>query len=311
MNKHIRTCWLLMILALSATTVSAQPAVDQNAIADTPGTGLFSALKEIDPGLPDQVVYRPADLASLGATKLGIYVFGNGACSDDGASSRLHLLEVASHGYLAIAPGGIFNGPGRTQRPPQPPRNPADDAPTHSEQLRQAIDWALAENERSGSRYYGRIDHAAIAISGYSCGGMQVLEVADDPRVKTAVIMNSGLFLDGPTVMGGMTATKAALRDLHFPTLYVLGGPTDIAYPNGMDDYAKIEHVPVAVASIDKGHGGTYWEPNGGVAAAVVVDWLEWQLRGNAAAGRNFLGDDCGLCTDPAWTYQSKGFDER
>jgi len=27
-----------------------------------------------------------------------------------------------------------------------------------------------------------------------------------------------------------------------------------------MDDFAKIDHVPIAVASIDKGHGGTYSE---------------------------------------------------
>ena len=308
MKRPVRFRWIVAILAIGATAAGAQPAADQNSIADTPGTGRFAALKEIDPGLPGQVVYRPADLASLGDTKLGIYAFGNGACSDDGASSRLHLLEVASHGYLAIAPGGIYNGPGRTERPPQPARDPAGDAPTHPEQLRQAIDWALAENEREGSRYYGRVDPAAIAISGFSCGGLQALEVADDERVQTAVIMNSGLFLDRPTVMGGMSATKELLGDLHFPTLWVLGGTTDIAYANGMDDYEWVEHVPVAVADIDKGHGGTYWEPNGGVAAAVVVDWLEWQLRGNAEAGRTFQGESCGLCVDPAWTYKSKGF---
>src|SRR5690606_34280727 len=124
---------------------------------DSIGTGPFPALKEIDAGLPDQVVYRPADLSALGSTKLGIYVFGNGACSDDAASSRQHLLEIASHGYLAIAPGGIYSGPGATQRPaPAGQRNPADDAPTRPEQLRAAIDWALAENARPGSPYYNR-----------------------------------------------------------------------------------------------------------------------------------------------------------
>jgi hypothetical protein len=87
----------------------------------------------------------------------------------------------------------------------------------------------------------------------------------------------------------------------------VLGGPTDIAYANGMHDYETIDHVPVAVANIDKGHGGTYWEPNGGAAAEVVIDWLDWQLRGNAEASRAFVGANCGLCRDPQWEYQSKG----
>ncbi len=123
--------------------------------------------------------------------------------------------------------------------------------------------------------------------------------------------MNSGLFIEGETRMGGMVETKGRLEDLHAPTLYVLGGPSDIAYENGMDDYEQIDHVPVAVASIDNGHGGTYWEPNGGAAADVVIDWLDWQLRGDADASRAFLGPDCGLCTDPEWTYMSKGLESK
>ena len=299
---------LATVLAAATGVAQAQPPQNQDAIPDTPGTGPFTPLKEIDPRLPDQVVYRPADLAGLGDTKLGLYVFGNGGCSNDGASARLHLLNVASHAYLAIAPGGIHNGPGKTEAPPRPEGASRETyAPTHPAQLRAAIDWALAENERSGSRYYDRINPDEIAISGFSCGGVQALTIAADPRVRTVVIMNSGLFVEGETRMGGMVETKGRIRDLHTPTLYVLGGPSDIAYANGMDDYAKIDHVPVAVASIDKGHGGTYWEPNGGAAARVVIDWLEWQLRGSAVAAGAFLGSGCGLCADPAWDYMSKG----
>jgi hypothetical protein len=138
---------------------------------------------------------------------------------------------------------------------------------------------------------------------------MQALMVAHDPRIATIVIMNSGLF-PGETNMGGMSATKDLLEDLHTPTIYVLGGTTDIAYENGMDDFARIDHVPIAVASIDKGHGGTYAEPNGGAAAAVVVDWLQWQLRNDSEAGERFVGPDCGLCRDSAWTYDSKRLDQ-
>jgi hypothetical protein len=306
---NIGKCSMFLAAVVATATVAwGQPPENRDAIPDTPGTGPFTPLKEIDPGLPDQVVYRPADLAGLGETKLGLYVFGNGGCSNDGASARLHLLNVASHGYLAVAPGGIYNGPGKTEAPPRPEDASIESyAPTRPAQLSAAIDWALAENTRSGSRYYDRINPDEIAISGFSCGGIQALTIAADPRIKTVVIMNSGFFIEGETRMGAMAETKERLEDLHTPTLYVLGGPTDIAYANGMDDYEQIDHVPVAVANIDKGHGGTYWEPNGGAAGQVVVDWLDWQLRGNAHAARAFVGSSCGLCTDPAWEYMSKG----
>jgi hypothetical protein len=52
---------------------------------------------------------------------------------------------------------------------------------------------------------------------------------------------------------------------------------------------------------IGAGHGGTYWEPNGGKAAAAVVAWLDGQLRGDERAKQAFVGESCGLCVDAAW----------
>jgi len=89
-----------------------------------------------------------------------------------------------------------------------------------------------------------------------------------------------------------------------------LGGKTDIAYANGTDDFTRIDKVPVFLGNIlNVGHGGTYWEPNGGKAAAVVVAWLNWQLRGDQRAARMFVGEDCGLCRDSAWTSQKRKID--
>jgi hypothetical protein len=292
----------------------------QAAIPDTQGSGPFPALKEETPSLPDHVVYRPAQLDKLGSTKLGLYIFGNGACTDDGASSRLHLLEIASHGYLAIAPGRIRTGPGATV--PAPPITPAPrpanngavpnlpPPATQASDLLAALDWALAQNSAPQSPYYRKIDPAAVAVSGYSCGGLQALQIAGDPRVRTVVVMNSGIFNSGSSPISGMNLSKSLLDKLHTPTLYILGGEQDIAYSNGMDDFMRIDKVPVFMGNVlNVGHGGTYWEPNGGKAAAAVVAWLDWQLRHDARAGKAFVGKDCGLCKDPAWVVEKKRID--
>ena len=312
---------LLALLGASAYGQAPPRAPDG---PDTPGTGPYPAMKEEDPSLSNHTVYRPRDLAALGKLKLGVVAWGNGGCSDDAASTRFHLLELASHGYLVIASGKILSGPGAPPRPaaatappapnaapPGPP--PAGGAPralpppkTTAAQLTQAIDWALKENGRAGSPYQGRIDPKAIAVSGFSCGGVQAIATAKDPRVATAVFQNTGLFDAGGNTMPGMDVPKEALKDIHTPVIYILGGSTDIAYKNGMDDFQRINHVPIAVANIETGHGGTYFQPNGGAAAQVAVSWLQWQLRGDAKAKAMFVGKDCGLCKDPKWKLEKK-----
>ena len=131
---------------------------------------------------------------------------------------------------------------------------------------------------------------------------------AKDPRVKTLVIHNSGVLNDGPVTIPGMDVRKDVLQTLHTPVIYIQGGPTDIAYANGMDDFKRIGHVPVAIANLPVGHGGTFLEPNGGAAASVAVSWLDWQLRGDAESARRFVGEHCGLCKDTQWSLQRKQF---
>lgn len=278
------------------------PRGGQNNTPDTPGTGAYPAMKEELASLPDHVVYRPANLAGLGPLKLGVVAWGNGGCSDDGASARNHLLELASHGYLVIASGRIYSGPGAHPAPAQP--KPFPRTPTVA--LTQAIDWALAENTRQGSPYSGRIDSGAIAVAGFSCGGLQAALVANDPRVATLIMQNTGTYEGERATMPGLKIPKSTVKTFHTPVLYILGGPTDVAYENGMEDFRLIDHVPVAVANLPVGHGGTYHEPNGGAAAQVALAWLNWHLRGDKKAASQFLGQDCGLCRDGKWTLEKK-----
>src|SRR5580658_2571728 len=239
-----------------------------NKVPDTVGTGKYPALKEEVASLPDHVIYRPADLEKLGKDELGVLAWGNGGCSPDGAGGRLHLAEIASHGYLAIASGRILSGPGApaNAKSAMPAAGGGIPPPaTKAASLTEAIDWALKENARAGSPYFGRINPRWIAVSGWSCGGLQALQVAADSRVHAVIIHSSGIFNTGANPIPGMDLNKGALAKLHTPVIYILGGPTDIAYANGEDDFKRIEHVPVVVANLDVGHGGTFMQPNGGL----------------------------------------------
>jgi len=127
--------------------------------------------------------------------------------------------------------------------------------------------------------------------------------------VKTAVIMNSGFFNDGANPIDGVVSDKALLNSLHGFVLYVLGGPTDIAAANGTDDFRRLGDLPAALVNIPVGHGGTYMQPHGGIAAEVVTAWLDWTLKGSSDAAAKFKGLECGFCRDPRLTIERKHID--
>ena len=319
---------LLCCAGFAQTPPAAQPVSKLPPVlpAATPlGTGPFKAIMEVDPTLAKHTVYRPNDMKAVGSAKLPIMAWGNGACSADGNSFRLFLTEIASHGYLIIANGPI--GPDRAQFPPamapKPGPAPANAAApakppipsgmkfnpqTSTAQLIEAIDWAIAENSRQGSRYYGKLNTTKIAVAGMSCGGVQAIEASVDPRVKTTIVANSGLMTEPTTMSGsGKRVPKESLKLMHSPALYMSGDESDIAFANANDDFEKINHIPVFRAyQKGVGHGGTYHDADGGTFGKVALAWLNWQLKGDKNSAKMFKGDKCSLCADPQWVTRKK-----
>ena len=258
---------------LTGTLLHAPPAH-----AAPGGSGPYPADYETTIRLWNHTVYRPEVLPS--DIRLPIVVWGNGACRADGTWFEKILKEFASHGFLVIANGR----PGGTGR-------------TDASMLTEAIDWAVAENSRIGGKYRGKIDTTKIAVMGQSCGGLEAYEASADRRVTTTVIYNSGLLSD---------AENRRLSRLHAPIAYFIGGPSDIAYPNAMDDWNRLPAgLPAFMGNLDVGHFGTFSEPNGGEFGRVGSAWLKWRLKGDAAAGRLFVGPDCGLCSTE-WDVMQK-----
>jgi hypothetical protein len=260
------------------------------------GTGPYTAIMVTESSLSTHTVFRPKDLSVFGRkNKLPIIAWGNGGCANSPWEHVNFLSEISSYGFLVIAIG------------PMPDEGQRGGGRSMSSQLIDAINWAIAQNNDKSSQYYNKIDITKIAVSGMSCGGLQALETAPDQRVTTAVICNSGILGDAGGGMPGMpNLTKDHLAKLHSPTLYILGGEKDIAYSNGMDDFKRIDNVPVFVANMDVGHGGTYRQPHGGEFAKVATAWFKWQLKGDQEAAKMFTGDPCGLSLDPNWKVDRK-----
>jgi dienelactone hydrolase len=302
-------CIMMCVIGLVATAVHAQ--------TKPIGSGPYPAIIEGDPGISGHTIYRPEDLNPFDQKNpLPIFAWGNGACMNSNTFYAPFLAEIASHGFLVVAIGPYSEGGSSSGGGP----GDGTMGGTKSAQLLEALDWATAENNRKDSKYYQKLDPSKFAVAGHSCGGMQALEVSVDPRISTTLAMDSGLFAGGlpkmdppktgakpKMVMALPTIGKDHLQKLHSPIVYIDGGKSDMAYPNGEDDFARIDKVPIAIAHLnDVGHGGTYMQPNGGEFGKVAVAWLKWQLKGDETAKKMFAGPDCGLCKDTKWEYKKK-----
>ena len=266
-------------------------------IIEDGGTGAYKAIMKEVPGLKEHTVFCPQDLSQFDAQHpLPVLVWGNGACANSPFEHMNFLNEIASHGYLVLATGII----------------PMDDEwykgpMSRSEQQIESIDWAIAQNADPESPFYQKIDVKNICVSGMSCGGLQTLFNCADPRIKSLMICNSGLFnqQNAAQAVGGMPMPpKEKLNEIHTPIIYILGGETDIAYGNGMDDFHRISHVPACAVNYPVGHGGTYREPHGGEFTVVALAWLDWQLKGDKQAEKLFKGKKPALLKRKDWTIE-------
>ena len=247
-------------------------------------------------GAERYVVFRPAELDAFpSADTLPVVVWGNGGCAIDGTRYGEFLGTIASHGFLVMTTVAI-EGEGQRQQS-------VDD-------LRGALDWAAAENNRSGSALRGKVDTSSMAVMGQSCGGFLSVMLGADPRVGTIGVFNSGLQPpggDGGTARFGNTD---ALAELHGPVLFINGHEVDFMMAASRDNFERIDHQPTFYGARENaGHTATVFHPGGGEYANVASNWLRYVFKDDAAAGGMFTGAACSLCTNPNWDTASKGLD--
>ena len=282
------SAWILGALLASAGAFAADPT----------GSGPEPATIHSAPGLASHTIYRPANLAG----KYPVVLWGNGSCVNSSFGYRNFLAQVASHGFIVVAIGPYRDTPAPRQ---QRPENPADWPPfeTSWKQMLAGLDWISAESRRAGSLFNGKVMTDKVAAMGHSCGGLQTVKVSTDPRITTAVVLNSGMITDEDQYMIRHELKRSVLDQMHAPIAYFIGGETDIAYVNSESDWKDLQSrkIPALNAQMDVGHGATYNQPDGGPFTSGPLAWLQWQLKGDAKARAMFVGDNCGFCSGEQW----------
>lgn len=227
-------------------------------------------------------------------------VWGNGGCGGDGNSNSKFLSVVASYGYLAIASG-----------------RPGGSGSTTSAMMKQSIDFAV---KYAGTGKYANVDATKIMASGFSCGGVEAMDMSWDSRVSTIGVISSGLLTN-------YTAASKYTK----PILYAIGGSGDVAYQNvslslsfplvsmcgrvltrrvgqaERDFKALPSGTPAWKGNLNLGHGGDLFGNNGGKFGRAGIYWMEWLFRGDKTAEAYFLGD--GAKAD-GWAIEKKSLDK-
>jgi hypothetical protein len=245
---------------------------------------------------PRHVVYRPEDLRAFPyEDSLPVLIWGNGGCAMNSSGYRGFLTTVASHGFVAVATAVVEGEATRRA-------NVAD--------LKQGLDWIMAENERPESPLRGKISTDRVAVMGTSCGGFMSIELGSDPRVDTIGVFNSGVQDAARDDRSPQAPTPEALAGLHGPVLLVNGHTRDFLMDESQDTFELLNHVPSFYgARHNAGHTATIFHPGGGEWGNVAVQWLKFVLKTDEEAAKTFVGPDCRLCRSGTWDTDSKRLD--
>jgi hypothetical protein len=268
---------LVLGLTLSVTLAVSIPsgADAQNAATSWPSVtdfaerGPFAVQRETGVG-PDAGydIVRPAQLGAEGR-KHPIISWNNG--TRYAISEYQALLEHwASHGFVVMGAHTNSTRGGAVHKA--------------------AIDWLVAENARTGSAYFGRLDVTRIGAAGHSQGaGATITAGANVPgpmRIVTSIPMLPISAFERPH-LGQHVGSMLMISATEDPRANQIA---DQAFEDVTTEFVDAQFIGVHEDAAHPGmHGPT-------------VAWFRYQLMGDTAARAQFYpAATCGLCGDEGW----------
>ncbi|MFM2420211.1 MAG: hypothetical protein RL385_4934 [Pseudomonadota bacterium] len=255
-------------------------------VTDFSKPGPFAAATDGNQGPNGMTVYSPTELGKDGVRHPVLTWMNGGATTQDFYDMLPHL---ATHGFVVLAsntPPGI-----------------GDEVNLGKEMIAN-LDWALAENTRTGSKFAGKLDTSRIAAFGYSMGSLATFTIANDPRLTTTVHISGGNM--APERVANLRAPAAFICGIPGDSsCNILSGDCDIAGANCATDFTNAK-TPVFYAVFPGGHLGILGPPHGERIKTMTTAWMRYQLMGDPELRSAFVGPTCTYCSDTNWKVQQK-----
>jgi hypothetical protein len=207
-------------------------------------------------------VFYPDPLGKDGL-KHPVFDWGPGAGTGP-AEYTDHLNLLASQGFVIISQSSTMSG-------------------------KEALDWILAENEKSGSMWEGKLDPDRVSRGGHSMGALQSMSESMDPRLKLTVL-----------VCGGAGGGGGA-ANINYPSIF-LGGEGEGGTMNFVPDYGEVTGLSIFITKTSTDH--IYCARNN---LAPWVAFMRWQLCGEEQWKKEFMPDGT-YCKSPWLACMTKGF---
>jgi Chlorophyllase enzyme len=214
-------------------------------------------------------IFRPACMKD-GET-YPVITWANGTCGETQGYAPL-LTGLASYGFVIIASNSTWTAT----------------APTNKVQLR-ALDYAQYLNGDSTSIFYNKLNLDEIGAMGHSQGAQATENASSDPRIKAVMFFSGGTSNHQPFVY------ISADRDV---TATSPGSLADASAAATQPGAWIFYHQVLETGGTSTGHLVLMEQPDRVIG--MTVAWWQYMLKGDQTAKAMFVGDNCGLCNQPA-----------
>jgi hypothetical protein len=235
-------------------------------------TGDASLGTGADGGANSVAIFRPAAAKyGQGGVRHPLIVWGNGHTNTVDIWAGF-LGRVATYGFVVVAP---------------------EQTEVTADEMNKALDYVLSLANDPTSRDCGKIDTTKIGSTGYSLGGMGAITVGSNARITATFLF----------------ASNGSVKNLKAPW-GVIGGEADTTFGFSAISTAVTGSTQpafgAALAGID--HNGVAGQPK---AQEAYIGWMRWRFMGDQVGHDMFVGANCQICSDSAFSgvVKSSTFD--